>query len=107
MCQPDGKETFNPNGTLLHDAFNCYADLYDNKLYESIDWNSCPFLNSTEMIPNLSNEMRDICDGELGYTECFKALSKLACNRTPGNDGLSVEFYRVFWPEIGKILVIL
>jgi len=59
LCQPDGKETTNPS-TILHEAFNYYADLYDNKLDESIDWTSCPFLDSTENIPNLPNEMSDM-----------------------------------------------
>ena len=26
-------------------------------------------------------------------------------NKTPGNDGLTVEFYSAFWPLIGKYLV--
>lgn len=102
LYQPDGKETTSPS-TILHEAFNYYAALYDNKLDKSIDWTSCPFLDSKENIPNLPNEMSDRCDGEHGYTECIKALSELARNKTPGNDGLSVEFYSVLWPEIGRI----
>ena len=26
-------------------------------------------------------------------------------NKTPGNDGLTIEFYTAFWPLIGKHLV--
>ena len=49
--------------------------------------------------------MRDSCEGELTQTECYKALSAFKNNKTPGNDGLSAEFYKVFWSEIGVILV--
>ena len=49
--------------------------------------------------------MRDTCEGELTQSECSKALSTFKNNKTPGNYPLSAEFYNVFWPEIGKILV--
>ena len=49
--------------------------------------------------------MRDTCEGELTYAECFNVLSLFKNNKSPGNDGLSVEFYKVFWPEIGRNLV--
>jgi len=40
--------------------------------------------------------MRDSCEGELTQTECYKALPAFKNNKTPGNDGLSAEFYKVF-----------
>ena len=46
--------------------------------------------------------MRDMFDGELTYAECFNILSTFKHNKT---DGLSIEFYKVFWPEIGRNLV--
>ena len=49
--------------------------------------------------------MKETCDGQLTYSECFKVLSTFENNKTPGNDGLSIEFYKYFWPEIGTILV--
>ena len=49
--------------------------------------------------------MRDSCDGGLTYAECFNILSTFKHNKTPGNDGLSIEFYKDFWPEIGRNLV--
>ena len=35
----------------------------------------------------------------------YKALSAFENNKTPGNDGISAEFYKVFWSEIGEVLV--
>ena len=32
-------------------------------------------------------------------------LSTSVNNKSPGNDGLSIEFYKFFWPEIGTLLV--
>ena len=34
--------------------------------------------------------------------QCFADLPK---NKSPGNDGLTVEFYLVFWPMFGSLLV--
>ena len=49
--------------------------------------------------------MREVCEGQLTVSECFQVLSTLQNNKAPGNDGLSAEFYRFFWPEIGCLLV--
>ena len=58
-------------------------------------------------IPKLNDDMRKICecDGQLTYSECFKVLSSFENNKSPGNDGLSKEFYLFFWPEIGNLMV--
>ena len=58
-----------------------------------------------DQISKLPVPMRDICEGELTQTECYKALSAFENNKTPGNDGLSAEFYKVFWSEIGEVLI--
>ena len=41
----------------------------------------------------------------LTYTECYKALEKFENNKSPGNDGLTAEFYKAFWPILGTLLV--
>ena len=37
--------------------------------------------------------------------ECFKSLQSFQKNKSPGNDGLSVEFYTAFWDILGELLV--
>ena len=39
------------------------------------------------------------------YNECFNVLQSFPKNKTPGNDGLTIEFYVAFWSLIGKPLV--
>ena len=34
--------------------------------------------------------------------EVFKSLKSMDKNKSPGNDGLSKEFYECFWDEIKK-----
>ena len=46
-----------------------------------------------------------LCEGELSVAECYNILTTLQNNKTPGNDGLAIEFYRSFWPVLGEMLV--
>ena len=69
-----------------------YADLYTEKLDE------CSFDDCTFAVePKLS--MSDIknCEAPITLTECTMALGELPLNKSPGSDGLSANFYRVFW----------
>ena len=45
------------------------------------------------------------CEGKLTKEECEKALSFFKTNKSPGNDGITVEFYRIFWNVLGTQLV--
>ena len=56
-------------------------------------------------IPQISNSTKKICDDELTLEEIHKAVKSLALNKTPGIDGLPVEFYRVLWEDIKDILL--
>ena len=63
-----------------------------------------PFLNNPE-IPKLSNNDVRICQGKLTVNECYKSLQLFKSNKSPGNDGLTVEFYRAFWHTLGNLMV--
>lgn len=52
----------------------------------------------------LTSDQKDRCDRKLTVGECFNTTKTFQKNKTPGNDGLTVEFYLVFWP-IGKHLI--
>ena len=49
--------------------------------------------------------MRNLCEGEIKMQECKNVLQSFAMGKTRGNDGLPIEFYKTFWPTVGKILV--
>ena len=46
-----------------------------------------------------------LCDQEINENECKKALLELKNNKTPGCDGLPVEFYKFFWNKV-KCLIL-
>ena len=45
------------------------------------------------------------CEGYITIEECAYVLKKMENNKTPGSDGLSIEFYRYFWNIIAKYMV--
>ena len=46
-----------------------------------------------------------LCERKLTASECFKSLQSFQKNKSPGNDGLTVEFYIAFWDVVGDLLV--
>ena len=62
------------------------------------------FLNNSE-IPKLTDNEARICDGKLTVDECYKSLQLFESNKSPGNDGLTVEFYGGFWNILGNLMV--
>ena len=53
----------------------------------------------------LSQDQADSCEGPLTPTEVLDALKGMARNKTPGLDGLPMEFYLRFWDVLGSDLV--
>ena len=40
------------------------------------------------------------CEGKISAEECYNILESFQTNKTPGNDGIPIEFYKLFWPLI-------
>ena len=81
-----------------------YSDLYDGST--CVDMGSfSSFLSDLNEIPSLVEEKKNVCEGKLGHGECYNALQTFQKHKSPGNDDLTVEFYLVFWPVFGSLLV--
>jgi len=61
------------------------------------------FLNN-DSIPKLDIQEAEGFDQEITLEECRKALFAMKPNKTPGSDGLSVEFYQNYWETIKQPL---
>ena len=96
----DGTITVNPK-TIMNELESFYSNLYS----EENSGHSSSFLDDVKEFPTLTEEIRNSCKGKIEYNECFKVLQSFQKNKTPGNDGLTIEFYVAFWPLIGKHLV--
>ncbi len=80
---------------------NFVSNLYSSKL----DTNSCDsFLDKVQCcIPAIDDDYKSYC--ELKCEEVWKALQSMKKGKSPGIDGLSVEFYTHFWDTIKSPLV--
>jgi len=54
------------------------------------------FLNELN-IPKLSEELKESCEGGITMEECKISLESFQNNKSPGNDGIPVEFYKKCW----------
>ena len=57
------------------------------------------FLNEINT-PSLSLENKNICDTELTLKDLSDSLTSMTSGKSPGNDGLTIEFYKHFWNDL-------
>ena len=55
-------------------------------------------------LPTISNEQALECEGIISETELLKALKSMKNDKSPGNDGITKEFYEFFWDDIKNSL---
>ena len=56
-------------------------------------------------LSRFSNDDRLFCEGKLTLQERWEALNSIKNSKTPGNDGLTKEFYVCLFKQLGKLLV--
>lgn len=79
-----------------------YSKLY-SKVSDIDSSNFFKFLNIPHTV--LTDEQMLACEGHLTIDECSKALASMALNKSPGSDGLPVDFYKIFWDDVGLLVV--
>ena len=88
----------------MKELHSFYSHLYKKSVNENSEILTDSFMRDLHL-PNLISDQRERCDEKLSIGECFNTLKTFQKNKTPGNDGLTVEFYLVFWPIVGKHLI--
>ena len=73
------------------------------ELYQKDDCEAFSYQNSTEIC--ISHADRVSADTDFTEFEVKKAIKGMNNGKTPGNDGIPVEFYKVFWNKINKLLM--
>ena len=77
-------------------------EFYQN-LYTEDEEVSFTLQNNTDV--SLSEEQAKEISHDLQEHEFRSALKQLKNNKTPGNDGLTADFYKVFWGKIGDYML--
>ena len=81
-----------------------YSKLYERQQTHQDNDTARHFFENPS-ISKLSEELRTICEGKITIDECEKILGSFQTGKTPGNDGIPIEFYKTFWPLIGGFMV--
>ena len=81
-----------------------YSGLYKKDNLEPSENLMNTFLENP-LMPRPSVDDSQACEGKLTIEECVKSLNSFEPNKSPGNDGLTVEFYKFFWNIVGELLV--
>ncbi len=56
-------------------------------------------------VPKLCKEQSELCDGDITEEECKVAIKNMKSDSSPGIDGLTPAWYKVFWIKIKDILI--
>ena len=88
----EGKLTTDPKQIMNELLEVFYSDLCDGSTCVDMESFSS-FLSDLNEILSLVEEKKNVCEGKLGYGECYNALQTFQKNKSPGKDGLTVEFY--------------
>ena len=56
-------------------------------------------------IPKLSDNESNQLEGHITLAELTNTLRNMKNNKSPGTDGYSCEFFKVFWKKIGNFVL--
>ncbi len=78
------------------------SNLYPNSIVNYIALLINPLIqiyflaNLSDDINKITTDFRNVCDKELNIQEVIDCINSLKENKSPGNDGLTGEFYKTF-----------
>ena len=99
----NSKRQYNSDKDILKHCASFYSKLYtsNNPRQDHID----EYLAELQHLPFLSDKDQLICEGKVSVLECEQALKGMKDNKSPGYDGLTVEFYKTFWQELSDLMI--
>ena len=100
-----GGDIINNQKTILSETSKFYQDLYTTKTNPN-DYQDLldTFLSNTH-IRHLDEDQKQGCEGNITTDEIKQVLKNMKPDKTPGIDGIPMEFYKLFWTDIGHFLV--
>ena len=96
----DGTITMDPE-TILHEMELFYQSLYTPEVVGDVD----KYFDKLTRPQDIATEDYSNMEKEITEAELLKIIKTLPNNKTPGEDGLPAEFYKVFWLDIKMLLL--
>ncbi|MCP3901139.1 MAG: hypothetical protein GY707_15650, partial [Desulfobacteraceae bacterium] len=94
----NGEEITVPSN-IRNEIKSFYQNLYS--IEEVTNTNDDYFFNRS---PKISKSNIDLSEKEITIEECEKALQKMKNGKTPGSDGFTADFYKLFWNVIKDLV---
>ena len=88
---------------ILKKIENCYETLFKTQSFKNVSEIENVLCGITT--PSLNNGQINLCKKDLSETDLYNAMKNMQNNKSPGNDGLTKEFYEGFWDEIKELLI--
>ncbi len=98
-----GNEIVESDKDILNEIRMFYGDLYKSE--RPSRKNIVNYLNTIPVTKTLNDIEKEICDSEITEEECKQVIRHMKENKSPGMDGLPIEFYKIFWTNIGTFLI--
>ena len=95
----DGR-TLTEQGSILKAQQHFYQTLYTSNTEVFFD---IPNNSGVKITDIQKNQM----EAQITMLECGEALRSMKNDKAPGNDGLTVNFFKVFWPVLKDLLLLL
>lgn len=85
---------------IRKEVTNFYENLYLNRVVE--DWKMEELV---EHIPKLNDLEKQSLEGQITLEEAGLALKNMKNSKSPGSDGFSAEFFKMFWSKVGGLVI--
>ena len=102
--QKDNGQIITNQHEILDEAKKYYETLYSARTLDSDNIDLKEELNNCSYTTLNREESRSL-DGSLTLTELTKSLKNMSNNRSPGSDGFTPEFFKVFWKQLGDFIL--
>lgn len=98
-------EVISGNEEVLEEERLFYEKLYTGSVPNSLPINTKTLCLRDANIPKLSEKQSDSLDRPLSGAELLLALRNMKKGKSPGSDGLTVEFYQAFWGGLSPVFM--
>ena len=58
-----------------------------------------------DLIRKLSNLEKNSCEGLITEVECIRALKNMNNKKSPGSNGITVQFHKLFWNDVKEFYI--
>ena len=87
---------------ILHEEREYYKKLYQETINDDTIKGNTFLLQD---MPKISPLEKQLCDEPITLNELYNSLKTFGKNKSPGNDGLTAEFFILFWDDMGILLL--